>query len=64
MEKTGMNKSGKIINGVWWKNLQIYIVLRLFPDKMKKWKTLFPLYDDKEFSNYSVDELCSLLDMK
>ena len=61
LEKTGINATGKTINGVWWKNLQMYIVLRLFPHLMKKWKELFPNYDDHEFENKSVDELTKLL---
>lgn len=64
MEKTGINANGKRIKGIWWKNLQMYIVLRLFPDMMKKWKEIFPEYDTKKWDRYSLDELIKMLDGK
>ena len=62
MEKTGINANGKRIAGVWWKNFQMYLVLRLFPDLMTKWKKMFPTYDDSSFKNKTIDELCEMLD--
>lgn len=47
--------------GIHWKHLQMYIVLRLFPKLMKKWKELFPDYNDKKFKNKTVNELIKLL---
>lgn len=44
-----------------WKHFQMYIVLRLFPHLMKKWKELFPNYNDKNFKDKSIDELIKLL---
>ena len=61
MNSTGINAAGKRIEGIWWKNLQMYIVLRLFPHLYKKWMTIFPEYDDSKFRHYSVDELKDLL---
>jgi hypothetical protein len=40
-----------------WKHLQIYIVLRLFPQLMNSWKHVFPAYNDKQYKNKSIDEL-------
>lgn len=61
MNATGINATGKRIRGVWWKNLQMYIVLRLFPDMLIKWKRLFPEYNDSEFSSMELNDLGRLL---
>lgn len=61
MEKTGINANGKRINNVWWKNLQMYLVLRLFPDMLKKWKTIFPKYDDSAWAKMSIDDIAKKL---
>ena len=46
---------------VHWKHIQIYIVLRMFPKLMDKWKQLFPLYDTTEFDNKTIEEVCSMI---
>jgi hypothetical protein len=61
MNATGINAQGRRINGVWWKNLQMYLVLRLFPKMMERWKELFPSYNDDKFKDMSIDELAKLL---
>ena len=48
-------------SNVRWKHLQIYIVLRLFPELMKSWKQVFPAYNDKDFETKTVDYLITLL---
>jgi len=61
MNSTGLNAAGKNINGVWWKNLQFYIVLRLFPHLMEKWKKIFPEYKTDEWDKLSIDEIKKML---
>ena len=61
MEKTGINANGKRINGVWWKNLQMYLVLRLFPELMKKWKEIFPEYKTDDWDKLSIDKIREML---
>lgn len=61
MNNTGLNAAGKMIKGVWWKNLQMYLVLRLFPELMKKWKKIFPEYKTDAWDKLSIDEIRKML---
>ena len=60
-KSTAVFFTSKTTSKVHWKHLQIYIVLRLFPELMKSWKQVFPAYNDKDFKTKPVDYLITLL---
>jgi hypothetical protein len=61
MNSTGLAASGKVIDGVWWKNVQMYLVLRLFPDLMRCHKRIFPEYDTAKWDIKPIDDINQLL---
>lgn len=45
----------QVFNTLTVQDLQLYLVLKLFPDKMTKWKLLYPSYITNEFDNMDIN---------
>lgn len=48
------------INNVTLRDLQLYIILRSFPQLFDNWIKLYPWYNDSNLCNYTVEELIEL----
>lgn len=55
--RTFVKMSKTVYNTVTVQDMQLYIVLRLFPKLMEKWKSLFPSYITEDFDKCSIDSL-------
>ena len=43
------------------RDIQVYIVLRLFPELLNCWKKIFPNYNDKLFDNLMIDDIYKMI---
>ena len=51
----------EIGNNLTISDLQLYIVLKLFPEKLKKFKQLFPSYITDDIDHYPFDDLLNMI---
>lgn len=48
------------INDITTRDMQLYIILRSFPELYSKWLTLYPWYNDDALNKYNINELVRL----